>query len=339
MQNLIRFKDSRVVRLAISAAAVVAVVAGTAGIAAGKQEGVKLPTLKHGVVAILGTSGDDRIALRLKAGQPGILQVDFGDNGSADASFDLADVDVITLNAVAGDDQVRIDESNGAFPAGISTTIRGGAGDDTLTGGSRAETFRGGAGDDRVDGNAGADVGLMGAGDDVFIWDPGDGSDVVEGEAGLDTMLFNGAGGPEQVDLSANGNRLKFFRVQANITMDTDGVERVDFNALGGADTVTIHDLAATDVTAVNVDLALALGGAAGDNAADRVVVEGTGGVDSIDVSGDAGGVKVSGLAATVGILHAEAANDKLDIATLAGDDIVDSGGLAAGVIQLTVVP
>ena len=150
-------------------------------------------------------------------------------------------------------------------------------------------------------------------------------------------MLFNGAGGPEQVDLSANGNRLKFFRVQANITMDTDGVERVDFNALGGADTVTVNDLAATDVRQVNVDLASAIGGGAGDAAADRVIVRGTGGVDAIDVSGDAGGVTVSGLAATVGIFHAEAANDKLDIETLAGDDVVDSGGLAAGVIQLSV--
>ena len=49
-------------------------------------------------------------------------------------------------------------------------------------------------------------------------------------------MLFNGAGGAEQVDLSANGNRLRFFRTQGAITMDTAGVERVDFNALGGAD-------------------------------------------------------------------------------------------------------
>ena len=76
----------------------------------------------------------------------------------------------------------------------------------------------------------------MGAGDDTFVWDPGDGSDSVEGEAGADTMRFNGADAAEQVDLSANGNRLRFFRDPANITMDTAGVERVDFNALGGAD-------------------------------------------------------------------------------------------------------
>ena len=107
----------------------------------------------------------------------------------------------------------------------------------------------------------------MGNGDDTFVWDPGDGSDIVEGQNGADTMLFNGAGGPEQVDLSANGNRLRFFRTQGTITMDTAGVERVDFNALGGADLVTVNDLSGTDVSKVNVDLAGALGGATGDGA------------------------------------------------------------------------
>ena len=103
-------------------------------------------------------------------------------------------------------------------------------------------------GNDSIDGNGGNDLALLGAGNDTFVWDPGDGSDTVEGQDGADTMLFNGAGVAEQVDLSANGNRLRFFRVQANITMDTAGVERVDFNALGGADLVTVNDLTGTDV-------------------------------------------------------------------------------------------
>ncbi len=56
---------------------------------------------------------------------------------------------------------------------------------------------------------------LMGAGDDSFTWDPGDGSDKVEGEAGSDTMVFNGAAAAENFDFSANGNRLRFFRTRA----------------------------------------------------------------------------------------------------------------------------
>ena len=76
----------------------------------------------------------------------------------------------------------------------------------------------------------------MGSGKDTFIWDPGDGSDTIEGQSGRDTMLFNGANASETVDLSANGPRLRFFREPAAITMDTDSVERVVFPALGGTE-------------------------------------------------------------------------------------------------------
>jgi hypothetical protein len=190
----------------------------------------------------------------------------------------------------------------------------------------------GGRGSDSIDGNRGTDTGLMGPGDDTFIWDPGDGSDKVEGQRGTDTMVFNGAAAAEQVDLSANGTRLRFFRNPGNVTMDTAGVERIDFNALGGADVVTVHDLAATDVRQLNLDLAGALGGVAGDGQADRITV--TGGNDRIDVSGDAGTVKISGLRAAISVVHPEAALDRVDINTLGG---VSSAGLAAGAIQLFV--
>jgi Ca2+-binding RTX toxin-like protein len=188
---------------------------------------------------------------------------------------------------------------------------------------------------DAVDGNGGDDRALLGSGDDTFVWDPGDGSDTIEGQSGADTLRFNGANAAERVELSANGHRLRFFRDVAKITMDTAGVERVDFNALGGADLVTVNDLSATDVRAVNVDLAGTLGGATGDGQADQVVVKGSNGNDAIDVSGDAAEVKVSGLAATVAILHPEAANDRLDIDTPAGH--VSSAGLNANTIKLFV--
>ena len=123
---------------------------------------------------------------------------------------------------------MRIDESNGSFTDTIPTTIDGGDGNDNLAGGKGIETLLGGRGNDSIDGNGGNDLALLGPGNDTFVWDPGDGSDTVEGQAGADTMLFNGANVSEQVDVSANGNRLKFFRVQGNITMDTAGVERVD---------------------------------------------------------------------------------------------------------------
>jgi Ca2+-binding RTX toxin-like protein len=376
MKKLIRLKESGAVRLAASAVAVAAAVAGAAGIVAGEANAaptITTASLENGLLTIEGTNGSDRIALRLQAGQPGILQVDVGDDGSADFSFQRREIATIAVDAGNGDDSLRIDESNGVFGDTIPTTIDGGNGndqlvggvgaetllgangndslvggtgagtldggngDDTLAGGSGAEKLLGGNGNDSIDGNRGNDVAFMGNGDDTFIWDPGDGSDTVEGQNGEDTMVFNGAAIAEHVDLTANGNRLKFFRDVANITMDTASVERVDFNALGGPDVVTVNDLSGTDVNEVNVDLAGTLGGASGDGQPDRVVVNGTDGNDTIDVSGDAGGVKVSGLVPAVRVFHSEVANDRLEIDTLAGNDNVDSAGLAAGAIQLFV--
>ena len=77
----------------------------------------------------------------------------------------------------------------------------------------------------------------------------GDGGDTINGDDGRDTMVFNGAAASETVDLSANGNRLRFFRQPANITMDTGGVEFVTFNALGGADNVTVNNLITSKVS------------------------------------------------------------------------------------------
>ena len=143
-------------------------------------------------------------------------------------------------------------------------------------------------------------------------------------------MLFNGAAAAEQVDLSANGPRLRFFRDVGNITMDTNGVETVDFNALGGADTVTVNDLTGTDVTTVNADLAGALGGTTGDGQPDSVIVKGTNGNDAITATGSSGATRVRGLAAAVNITNAESAKpgiDTLIIDALAGDDVVDASG------------
>jgi len=350
MKNLIRLKDSRALRLAASAVAVAAVIAGAAGLVAGqgnaappnkadgptKSTGPEHAKLKHGLLKVKGTRASDAIALRLKAGDPGTLQVDFGNDGSADFSFARNKIAKIDVDARAGDDLVRIDESNGVFTDSIPTTLAGGDGSDTIAGGNGIETLLGGDGNDSIDGNGGNDLALLGAGDDTFVWDPGDGSDTLEGQDGTDTMVFNGANASEQVDLSANGNRLSFFRTQGRITMDTAGVERVDFNALGGADLVNVNDLTGTDVSDVNVDLAGTLGGAAGDGQADSVIVNGTNGTDTINVSGDASGVAVSGLAALVAIQHQEP-TDALAVNGLGGNDAISAAALAAQAITLTV--
>jgi hypothetical protein len=365
MKNLVRPKETRTVRplrLTAWAVALAAAAAVAAGIAAGQgnaappKDRFQDPKLENGVLTIEGTNAADAIALRLSAVQRGVLQVDVDDDGTADFEFNTADLAAIVVEAGNDDDTVRIDESNGVFSDTIPTTLSGGNGNDSLTGGSGAGTLHGGNGndklaggngdetlfgdngDDSIDGNKGTDTGVLGNGNDTFIWDPGDGSDVVEGQNGFDTMVFNGAGAAERFDVVALGHRVTFFRDVGGITMDTDDVERIDANALGGADVVTVSDLSGTAVREVNVDLAGALGGTAGDNAADSVVVGAPKGFDdTIDVSGDAAGVNVTGLAATVGVRHAEPTNDGLDIETSGGADTVNHAGLAAGVIQLFV--
>ena len=148
-------------------------------------------------------------------------------------------------------------------------------------------------------------------------------------------MLFNGAGANEEVTLTANGERLTFFRDVARVTMDTEDVEIVDFNALGGTDKVTVNDLTGTDVTQTNIDLAGTLGGSAGDGAVDNVTVTGTDGDDTIDVDGSRSGVDVTGLASAVSIKHPEP-TDVLSVDTRAGKDNVFVNGVA-GVLQVLV--
>ena len=354
MRNLMRLKELRAVRLAASAVAVAAAVAGATGIAAGQGNAAppteadnasqlpnaakfKHPKLKHGVLTVVGTDASEKIALRLQAGQPGILQVDIGDDGSADFSFDRARVAAIAVDARAGDDLVRIDETNGVFTDSIPTALDGGDGNDNLAGGSGAETLVGEDGNDSVDGNRGNDAAFLGAGDETFVWDPGDVSDPIEGQDGSDTMVVTGAGIAEKVDLSANGNRLRFVRDIGTVTMDTAGVETVDFNALGGADTVTVNDLTGTGVKTVKTDLAATLGGTTGDGATDQLIVNGTNGNDAIELAGRSGTVGLRGLAATVNVTNTEPANDTLTIDAVDGDDIVDATQVPANSIMLTL--
>src|SRR5262249_58938701 len=112
--------------------------------------------------------------------------------------------------------------------------------------------------------------------DDVFVWNPGDGNDTVEGQDGVDTMQFNGATINEKIDLSANGPRLRLTRDVANIVMDTDGIEQVNITTRGGVDTITVNDLSGTAVTQVNLDLAGTPGSGLGDGSADTAILNGT---------------------------------------------------------------
>src|SRR6202022_5132629 len=112
--------------------------------------------------------------------------------------------------------------------------------------------------------------------------DPGDGSDVVEGQDGFDTLLFNGSNVNENIDISANGGRVRRLRAVGNVTMDLNGVERIQLAALGGADNITVNDLTGTDVTQVAIDLAATPGTGQGDGQPATIVINPTDGDDGL---------------------------------------------------------
>ena len=65
-------------------------------------------------------------------------------------------------------------------------------------------------------------------------------------------MAFNGSNANENMEVSANGGRVRFTRNVANITMDLNDVESIVAKTLGGADNLVVNDLSGTDVA--NVD-------------------------------------------------------------------------------------
>jgi len=277
-------------------------------------------------------NGVERIQLAALGGADNITVNDLTGTNVTQVAIDLASPpgssqgdgqpDTVTVNGTAGADHISVVSSgssvvvtglpaqvtiDGAEAANDSLVIKGLGGNDTIDasainagqinlvidGGDGNDTIIGSGGDDVVTGGRGNDVAFLGAGDDLFIWNPGDGSDVVEGQAGFDTLLFNGSNASENFDISANGSRVRLFRDVGNVTMDLNGIERIQLNALGGADNITVNDLSGTGVTQAAIDLASPPGSGIGDGAADSVTVNATKGDDVIAVQGQGGSLTV----------------------------------------------
>ena len=281
-------------------------------------------------VTVNGTSASNQITVVGAGGSVGVMGLSAqvlltGTEGANDS---------LVVNGLGGNDTINAS----TLAAGqIKLTIDGGSGNDTILGSAGNDFLIGGDGNDFVDGNQGSDTAFLGAGNDTFEWDPGDGSDVVEGQDGTDTLLFNGANIAEKIDISANGTRTRLTRDVGNVVMDLDGMEHIQLNMLGGADTVTVNDLTGTDVTQVAIDLSNPTGSGTGDNAADTVIVNGTANNDQINVVTSGTSIVVKGLAAQVTVNGAELLNDSLVVNGGAGNDTIDASKLHAGQVSLTL--
>src|SRR5688572_26805744 len=253
----------------------------------------------------------------------------------------------IQIIGLDGGDVLLVDDANGPMPRAIllggegsdSLTgsgnvdeLDGGPGDDELSGRGGDDVVVGGPGDDNLNGGRGTDQFFGGEGDDQIDWLPGEGSDLVEGEEGQDTLLFVGAvvdGDVEGVGLEAIGQRLHFTRSPGNITMDCDGIERVEFLAVGGRDIVLVRNsLAGTQVKDIVVDLGPA------DDVLDFVEIHGTFTNDVMTVTSSTNGVSVLNQGVTLTIVGSDS-NDDLLFFLEDGDDFLDASGLAVGFFNL----
>ncbi len=181
--------------------------------------------------------------LALSADDPNVLRVTTDRRDVQ--NFDRTQFTQIFVTGGRGNDTVTI--GNGF--ADDQVTVDGGPGNDTIIGGDGNDLLLGGAGNDTITGGRGKDVALLGSGSDSFIWNPGDGSDTVEGQRGFDTMVFNGAAAAERLTVSADGSQSVLTRDVGNITMIMNSIEGLDLNTLGGADLVQIGDLTGTGLT------------------------------------------------------------------------------------------
>jgi len=281
------------------------------------------------VVSVNGSSGADTMTVVANGTQARVDATGYSAGVAVSGALSLV------VNGLGGPDNISCTGNLAGLL--IPLTLDGGPGDDVILGSNGADVLIGGDDNDFVDGNQGNDTALLGPGDDTFNWDPGDGSDTIEGQDGHDVLLFNGSNASEIMDLSANGQRLRLTRNVGNIVMDTNDVEQINLQALGGVDAVTTNDLSATDVTLVNIDLGAT--GGVGDAQPDTVTVNGTNLPDTILVGANAGAVEVSGLAAFVRITHPEAANDTLIVNGLGGADTITPGPGVTALIMLTLNP
>jgi hypothetical protein len=188
-----------------------------------------------------------------------------------------------------------------------------------------------------VTGGAGDDTLIGSQGGDDFLWNPGDGSDTIDGQGGLDALTFNGSEAAENIVLARSGSRVRLSDDVGNVTKDLNAVDGIQVNALGGADTITVNDLTGTGLVKVQLNLSGPVGG--GDGQADNVVVNGTDDDDAIRVAAAGNTILVDGLFPLVRITGSDGPSDQLTVNTLGGNDTVDSSGLPANLIGLTVNP
>jgi Ca2+-binding RTX toxin-like protein len=171
-----------------------------------------------------GGEGDDEFYV---SGGEGDDVIDGGDGGDY-LEIDTSSSVVVDLSAgtITGGDIGTITVSNVEF-------VFTGEGDDTLTGTAEDEALGGWSGDDTLDGGEGDDYLEGGEGDDSYIFNLGDGADVIDdqGDASDTDVLTLGVGiDPGDVSLARDGDS------DVILTIGSDGDSIRLANQLSGSD-------------------------------------------------------------------------------------------------------
>jgi len=124
-------------------------------------------TFSNGVPTVSGDSGDNSIVISRDAA--GAILVNGGAVAAVGGRPTVANTALIQVSGLAGNDQMTLNEANGALPA---AHLFGGKGNETLTGGSGADQLFGQAGNDTMLGKGGNDQLFGGAGDDTLTEKP-----------------------------------------------------------------------------------------------------------------------------------------------------------------------
>jgi Ca2+-binding RTX toxin-like protein len=233
----------------------------------------------------------------------------------------------MTVYVITG---TNADETIGT--AGSSDSVTSTGPDNRATG--TPDIIKAKGGDDIVSAGDGDDEVWLGSGNDTFDWGSvpgvGTGSDNVDGGSGLDTVNFKGFGG--QFSLTADGSHAIF--ANEPFSVDLNRIETVNLRGGLGTDFIDIGDLSGTHVKKVNIDLSAPLGPGQGDGDPDFINLSATNGADAVSVKAAAEGIRVNGLAASVGIAHADAGLDYVNIHLGRGNDSADASkvGDAIGV-------
>jgi Ca2+-binding RTX toxin-like protein len=245
---------------------------------------------------VLTVSGG-KIAHNLPAAQGFASATDLDPNTPDTQDRDVAGANIV----IRGGGGADILNAAGLGNTYNSLDIQGEAGDDTVTGGGKADPLSGGEGDDRVVGGPGADTMTGGNGNDVLVWNNGDGSDTMDGDAGNDEIEVNGsanAGDDFRITPGANG-RTSFDRVNLVPFNLNTLAERMNVSGLGGDDTIAgAGGLAGRILLTLNGNAGLDT--ITGGDGADRIsggeaadVLDGGAGDDK--VTGDRGGDQMRG--------------------------------------------